>query len=471
VQPARIPEAMVDGSPFTADIGFDFTSDGVFNISTFKTYLFSSLGRGGKAFFALDVTDPSLLTTANSAKIFRWIFTDTDDEDLGYIIGNNSIHPVSNQPTSSILTQNNRGFGLLLPNGIDSKNNQSVLYVLFSEGPELIKGLIGANPERDPNAASHQDANAWIKATSLAAPARYVKLVAPQTVGAQNGLVGVTWITAPGNEKAGYVYATDLNGKLWKFDINNADFTFWEGFESKSTGSQSQPPSPTLVFDANEGKSPTDALLGITSAPIIKLEGNDRVSIIFGTGNALTSPKFRGTNLKNRIYSILDTPSAKTTVSHASLSTRQLSESDGINYLSTSSDNNQNKGWVVYFPTSSGEHVISNPALLGDIVFVSSSAPAAGCVTQARAYAIDSKSGKAASSALGSTRVTIGGVTKQVNALGIKSNDQSSVAFAKSDGATTSVKIVGKTDNIAALRYYDTNRSQWRTIPGMKSTQ
>jgi type IV pilus assembly protein PilY1 len=475
-QPGRTPEALVDGSPFTADVGFHSADPKISEINSFKTYLFSSLGRGGKAIFALDVTDPLLLNATKSNEIFRWIFTDVDDGDLGYTIGNNSIHPVSNQPVSSIYTQNNRGFGLLVPNGVDSTLNKSVLYILFSEGPELfIDGLENSNPSRTPTLASRQNKNAWIKATTLLDPARYVKLVAPTTDATRNGLVGVTWFAPSNSTKAAYVYATDLNGKLWKFDINNDDFTFWQGFESNSTGKLSPPSKPTLVFDANQGKLATDPQISITTAPIIKLEANDRVRIIFGTGNALTASNFQDTNSQNRIYSILDNPKDTTQITRNDLSARLLKSVESATYIYSSSEATASKGWVIYFSVDSGEKVINNPVLLGDAVFVNTSAPmtstTSGCGTQARVYAIDSKSGKAASSALGSVIVASNGVTTQVNALGIKSNDQNSVVVTKSDGTTTSVKIIGKTDNILALKYSDTNRSQWRTIPGMKSTQ
>ena len=470
VQPGRSPEALMDGSPFTADIGYDFTSIPNVNAYVIKTLLFSSMGRAAKAFFALDVTDPKLLTENNSRSIFQWIFSDVDDPDLGYILSNNSIHPLSNQPTSSVLTQNNRDFGILLPNGVDSINNKSVLYVLFSNGPHQFKQDAAGNPTRDPRLTTHQYANSWSKGTAIGAPARYVKLVAPKSQTTSNGLVGLTWAASSSTGEASYVYATDLNGKLWKFDISKGDFTYWQGFEGTSTD-QSSPSPPTLVFDANEGRSSSDPVLKITTAPILRFDTKGRVNIIFGTGSALTDTEFQDTSSKNRIYSIIDTPSATTTYKHASLSSRNLSETDTMTYISDASDVSSSNGWVVYFRNGSGEKVINNPVILGDTIFVNTSAPPSGCVTQARVYAIDASTGKANSSALGTTSVTINKVTKEVNALAIKSKDQSTVVFTKSDGLKNTVQIVGKSDNIKGISYYTTNRHQWRTLPGMKSTQ
>ena len=469
VQLGRMPEALMDGSPFTADIGFDYTKVEPYNDYIFRTYLFSSMGRGGKAFFALDVTDPSTLMKKNSSDIFKWIFSDADDVDLGYIIGNNVIHPLSNQPVSSVLTQNNRDFGLLIPNGIDSTNNNSVLYIIFSAGPELFNAT-NPNPTRDPAKATHQYADAWIKATTIEKAARYIKLVAPKSADTNNGLVGVTWVAASITGEAAYVYATDLNGKLWKFNVNNSNFTYWQGFEGISTDN-SYPSAPTLVFDSNEGRLSTGPILKITTAPILRYDTKGRVNIIFGTGSALTGADFQDTSAKNRIYSIIDTPSATSTYKHASLSTRNLSEIDTMTYISDSSDVSSSNGWVVYFRSSSGEKVINNPVILGDTIFVNTSAPLAGCVTQARVYAIDASTGKANSTALGTASVTINNVTKEVNALAIKSKDQSTVVFTQPDGLKNTVQIVGKSDNIKGISYYATNRQQWRTIPGMKSTQ
>jgi len=469
VQLGRKPEALMDGSPFTADIGFDYSKVEPYKDYIIRTYLFSSMGRGGKAFFALDVTDTSTLLGKNSSDIFKWIFTDTDDEDLGYIIGNNGTHPLSNQPVSSVLTQNNRDFGLLIPNGVDSANNNSVLYIIFSAGPELFNAT-DPNPTRDPTLATHQYADAWIKATTIEKAARYIKLVAPKSLATNNGLVGVTWVAASITGESAYVYATDLNGKLWKFNVNNSDFTYWQGFEGISTDN-SYPSAPTLVFDSNEGRLSTDPVLKITTAPILRYDTKGRVNIIFGTGNALTGAEFQDTSANNRIYSIIDTPSATSTYKHASLSTRNLSEIGATTYISASSDVSSSNGWVVYFRSGSGEKVINNPVILGDTIFVNTSAPSPGCVAQARVYAIDASTGKANSSALGTASVTINNVTKEVNALAIKSKDQSTVVFTKSDGLKNTVQIVGKSDNIKGISYYATNRQQWRTIPGMKSTQ
>ena len=55
------------------------------------------MGRGGKAFFALDVTNPAdtaksnTLIQANASGIFKWMFTSADDADLGYVLGDHAV--------------------------------------------------------------------------------------------------------------------------------------------------------------------------------------------------------------------------------------------------------------------------------------------------------------------------------------------------------------------------------------------
>ena len=103
-------QAFVDGSPFVGDVkvGADW-----------RTHLFSSLGRGGKGIFALDVTQAGTITTdtkgtettaddttsvvgsqldqAHATTVFAWQMTDADDPDgdMGYMIA---------EPTTSIFT-------------------------------------------------------------------------------------------------------------------------------------------------------------------------------------------------------------------------------------------------------------------------------------------------------------------------------------------------------------------------------
>src|SRR6218665_2044229 len=104
-----------------------------------KTYVFGTLGRGGKGIFALDATVVAALTESNAARVFKWQFTSTDDEDLGHITGEESVHAASNQ-AAPVVRMNIGKYALLLGNGYKSMPStapgKAVLYVLFVDGPD-----------------------------------------------------------------------------------------------------------------------------------------------------------------------------------------------------------------------------------------------------------------------------------------------------------------------------------------------
>ncbi|KAB7623308.1 pilus assembly protein PilY, partial [Verminephrobacter sp. Larva24] len=128
----------VDGNPFSADVKVGPATDSSKCLAAntaWKTYVFGTLGRGGKGVFALDATCIADLTEDNAANVFKWQFTAADDPDLGYITGDVTIHPTSNQ-ASPVAKMNNGKYALLLGNGYKSDSGKAVLFVLFVNGPD-----------------------------------------------------------------------------------------------------------------------------------------------------------------------------------------------------------------------------------------------------------------------------------------------------------------------------------------------
>ncbi|MFX8207350.1 hypothetical protein ABTL06_19270, partial [Acinetobacter baumannii] len=67
----------VDATPTMADVDFGRTSGGS-GTSDWRTVLIGGLGKGGKVLYALDITNPSSVTTETAAagKVL-WEFTDS----------------------------------------------------------------------------------------------------------------------------------------------------------------------------------------------------------------------------------------------------------------------------------------------------------------------------------------------------------------------------------------------------------
>lgn len=269
---------LADGSPFTADVMVPSGST-----SVWRTYLFSSLGRGGRAIFALDVTgaggllaggsDSETLGEARASNIFRWVLTATDDADLGYGLVTPVRHSVSGQ-ASQVVYLNNRKFAVLVPNGHGSGAGRAVLFIVNADGP-------GAS------ATSWKD--------SAGQPVGYTKLLTAAT-DSGNGLMGATWVDLDNNGTADVVYATDLKGQVWKFDLRSDNPANWR---SALIGGGVPVPLFTARVDAN-------TTLPITTAPVVSFPSFGGTMVSFGTGRAIESSDFPDTSVVQRFFSVWD---------------------------------------------------------------------------------------------------------------------------------------------------------------------
>lgn len=161
--------------------------------ASWRNYLLGSLGSGGRAIYALDVTD-----TANlGASTVRWEVSSSSDSDLGYVYGRIEVGVLPNGEWVAI-------FG----NGQMSTDGKAVLFVANLETGALQKLVV-------------------------------------ESAGS-NGLAGV----AVQRNSAGQItnlYAGDLKGKLWKFNYNVAAASRFEVaggtplFSATSTGGVAQP--------------------------------------------------------------------------------------------------------------------------------------------------------------------------------------------------------------------------------------
>lgn len=140
-----------------------------------KTYAVATLGRGGKGLFALDITTPASFGTGNVA----WEYVSTTDKDLGYMLGKPVIAQMNDDTTVAIVG-----------NGYNSTDGKAVLYIINLETGAvrtISTGVAGDNGLATPGA---YDANA-------------------------DGYVD-------------YIYAGDLKGNVWKFDVTSSNANQWK---------------------------------------------------------------------------------------------------------------------------------------------------------------------------------------------------------------------------------------------------
>ena len=167
------------------------------DVANWRTILIGGERAGGRGLFALDVTDPSLFSEANAADLVLWEFSDSDDGDLGYVYG---------EPIMALM--NNGKWAAIFGNGYNSTGNatgddgEAQLFIVFLEG-----GLDGA----------------WTLGTD------YIKISTEVgTLAALNGLSAPAVLDLDGNGTADRVYAGDLEGNMWVFDLSSATEGSWD---------------------------------------------------------------------------------------------------------------------------------------------------------------------------------------------------------------------------------------------------
>ena len=437
----------MDGSPYTGDVQVGSGSS-----AAWKTYLFSSLGRGGRAFFSLDVTNPANLTQANASNIFKWIFSSEDDADLGYVIGDQQTHPVSNQ-AAPVVRMNNNKYAVLLPNGVGSGNNRAALFILFADGP-----------------ASD---GTWTAGT------HYVKIPTDNLTG--NGLMGANWVDTDNDGKADALYGTDFKGRLWKFDVSSTTSSNWSSaFVSAGT--------PVPMFEAKNG---TDAL-PVTTAPAISFPSFGGVMVAFGTGSAISTSDFPDASRTQRLISIYDRWPTKSTEPTRALPNSNLSTlvprtltrlSNGDAYISSGNigfDKASHDGWYLNFAaissgsTLNNEMVLSSPQVRNGALFFTAIKPTTASSNKCFAdpegtlYAVDPVSGTPKVALLGVVNLTVNGASVKVNKAGGAIEDQKITLPTKKKGNKAVGAAIGQRTNMDLPEYLRLMRRQWREIPGMR---
>ena len=330
----------VDGAPMVAD---------AYVGSSWKTVLAGGLNAGGQGVYALDITNlkdstnPTTFseTTTNAVNTVLWEFTDEDDADLGYTF----IDPTTNHLTkqsSQIAKMANGKWAVIFGNGYNnseadghaSTTGHAYLYILFIE-----QGLDGV----------------WTSGTD------YIKIDTDKgSVSSPNGLATPNPIDTDGDGDIDFIYAGDLFGNLWKFDVSDTDTDDWE---IKISGDKP-------LFTAKDASNNVQA---ITTAPLITRHPDGDYMIGFATGKYNEHSDLSDTS-EQTIYGIWD---ENHNISDRSLLVEQtvLNQTTigGNDFRVTSSnvvDYISKKGWFMDLPET-GERVDINPVIRdGRFVFV-----------------------------------------------------------------------------------------------------
>ena len=314
----------VDGSPTVGDVFYN---------GAWHSLLVAGMRSGAKGLYALDVTNPGNFSEANAASIVRWEFT---DPDMGYVFG---------QPL--LVKTNNGKWSVVVSGGynVGNANGHAYLFVIDAETGVLTQKI---------------DTGAGIAASP-------------------NGLSPAAAIDSNGDGIADWVYAGDLDGNLWKFDLTSAAPASW------GVGN-----AGAALFIAGTGQS-------ITARPDVTKFPTGGYMIGFGTGRYLAVADITDTTAMTE-YGIRDTLVAGTVtlaqLQQQTIATLTATGADGNEYrLSThavgpptdpaiTGDNaitrasyiGTKKGWYVNLPTA-GERVVADARFRGGRLVLTSLIP------------------------------------------------------------------------------------------------
>lgn len=220
------------------------------------TYLVGALGRGGRGIYCIDISDPAAISEMALPTTWEYSASTLSDDDLGYTFS--QVFMVkSNDPSYPNV--------IIFGNGYDSVNGKAMLYVLDTSGNLLTK-------------IDTEVGDAALNCNGLSTPAL---------------------IDDDYDHDVDYIYAGDLLGNMWKFDLTASSVGSWHVFYEDAGG------NPQPLFQAkDEGGQPQS----ITVKPAVLDHCSSEVEgdiIVFGTGKYISSSDFDSEDV-NTIYGIWD---------------------------------------------------------------------------------------------------------------------------------------------------------------------
>lgn len=288
-----------------------------------KNILVGALGRGGKGIYVLDVTTPSSFSGSD----VEWRDNGADN-DMGQVLG-----------TPIIAKLNNGDTGVIVANGINSTSQQAALFVF-----DITTGKVLAKINTGAGSATNSNDN--------------------------NGLSTPRGWDADGNGTLDFVYAGDLLGNVWKFDLSDAQENKWD------VANNDKP-----LFVAKDKDGNTQPITGGMSVALHPVDFSTWV--FFGTGRFLSAGDLANKDTQS-MYGLID--AGATITGRADLMEREIvslgsNSSKVVRGFEPADDlASGKKGWYIDMltppsATAEGERIVSNVAVIGRVLLTASIIP------------------------------------------------------------------------------------------------
>ena len=233
---AYVPGDLFDGGRLGRIVDADYTSRHQFYVDgstrtvdaylggSWKSIVLGSTGAGGRAVFAVDANP-----TALNASSVLWEFSDADDDRLGSTI-----------PIVTAARMANGRWAAIVGNGYNSRTNRARLFIIDLETGNVIRQLnTGAGSNTNPN-----------------------------------GLSSAIPVDIDNDKITDFIYAGDLLGNMWKFDVRDASANNWH---IEFSGAP-------LFTACSTDPCTASSRQPITTRPEVGLNPAGGVIVYFGTG-------------------------------------------------------------------------------------------------------------------------------------------------------------------------------------------
>jgi type IV pilus assembly protein PilY1 len=236
---------LVDATPGQFDVDFSKTNGGS-GTPDWRTLLIGGLGKGGKGYYALDVTDPTSWTdeAAVASKVL-WEFTDSR---MGYSYG-----------TPTVAKTKKYGWVVVLTSGYTNADGRGYFFFVNPATGALLETV--ATP---------------VGAGSSSAPLNLGQATA--------------YIESYTDMTADALYAGDLQGNVWRLDVSARDVT--------------QPyPAPVKIASLTDRRGNGQP---ISTRPLVEIAANSSTRyVLVGTGKLLADSDV-GSSAPQSFYAIVD---------------------------------------------------------------------------------------------------------------------------------------------------------------------
>ncbi len=321
------------------------------------TWLVGGLGAGGGAIYALDVTTPANFSEGNASSLVigEWTaqsITCVGTSNCGTNLGNTYGSPI-------IRRMHNGMWAIIFGNGFGSRSGDAGIYVMTIT----------------PSSGAH---NIYYLSTG-------------QT-GTSDGIAYVTSADLDGDHVTDYLYAGDLLGNVWRFDVTSNTAANWgttANVYKVFAGGAAQPITSALLVAAVTGNGPgTQVMIGFGTGQ--KIPPNNINGVSYASAQqaiyGIWDSNFSAWNLKSTAsqYASLTAGSAVTT---ANLTAQVLTVAAATNTLDITSNTicwagtsgctgtSASYGWYALL-VGTNEQIIYNPQLIGSAFSVNSIIPA-----------------------------------------------------------------------------------------------